>query len=80
MSATQSGAGGIGDLLADCSARGLAGLATLQESRSCLKNQSLHLRCLTVEHLGDLDVAEVADLGEHERRALLLREVVHVGE
>ena len=74
-----SGARG-GELFADLRARDLPGTAILDQGRTGLENQGLHLLGLTLEHLSDLRVIEVSDLREDEGGLLTLGKVVEVCE
>jgi hypothetical protein len=78
--ALESGAARRRELLADLDARRLAGAAPARERLARLEDQRLHLLAPHAEDLGDLVVAVVAELEEHERRALLLGEAFEVGQ
>lgn len=68
-----------GQLLAHGLAVDLACLAVVHEVRPGLEDERLDARGGTVEDLADLGVAEVSELEEHKRGALLLGQRAHVG-
>ena len=68
------------ELLADLGAVGLARVAACYERLTGLEHQRLDLLPRNAEHLADLFVAEGIDLGEHERRALVLGQAAHVDD
>ena len=69
-----------GELLSDLRARDLAGTATFDQGRAGLEDERLHLLDLTLEDLGDLAVAEVANLREDQCGLLTLGKLVEVCE
>ncbi|HEV2723709.1 MAG TPA: hypothetical protein VGV10_03675 [Thermoleophilaceae bacterium] len=75
----QGAAAGGGELLLDLFAAGIARVATLDQPGSCAKHEPLHLGHLAAQHLGHVGVREAAELGEHERGALVVRQLLQVG-
>jgi hypothetical protein len=69
-----------GQLLADLRARSFAGAAAGLERRSGLVGQRLDLLATTSQTLRDLVVGDVAQLGEHERGALVVRQPRQIGQ
>ena len=78
--AAQLAAAGVRELLADLLARGLARVALRDQVRARLVDERLDLGRRHADHRADLDVGHVGQLGEHERRALVLGEPVDVGQ
>lgn len=66
------------ELFAYLGTRRLPSAPALDQRVARLVDERLHLGRLTAEGLGDLDMGEVAQLGEHERGALVNRERSHV--
>ena len=54
--------------------------AALDQPRARLEDERLHLCHLALDDLGHLGVREVAELGEDERGALVVGQLLHVGE
>ena len=78
--AAQPSAARVGQLDADLLAVGLAGFAALGKTRARPEHEALHLIDLALEDVGDLDVGQVPELGEHECRTLVFGQVREIGE
>jgi hypothetical protein len=78
--APQRAATQVRKLLADLHARGLARRAAGDQGAAGLEHERLHLLLRAPEHGADLVVRHVAQLGEHERGALIGREAAEVAE
>jgi hypothetical protein len=68
------------ELLLDVAAVRLAGLARLHERGAGLEDEGRDASAPHAEDAGDLLVVEVAELGEHERRALVVAERVQIAD
>ena len=80
VGALERRAAGRRELLADLDARRLARPPPAGQRLARLEDERLHLVAPHAEDLGDLVVAVVAQLEEHERRALLLGQLLEVGQ
>jgi hypothetical protein len=76
--APKRAASGGGELFANVGARRLAGVAVFDQRRPRLEHERLHLHRVTSHDGADVRVRQVAELGEHQRRALLLGKLAHV--
>ena len=78
--APQLRAAQLRQLLADVGARRVARRAVGGQRRARLVDVGLHLLAPAVEDPRDLVVGDVAELGQHERRALVVRQPGEAGE
>jgi hypothetical protein len=80
LGAPQRAAAQHGELLLDLAAVGVARLARAGQRLAGLEDECLDLVPAHVERHSDLVVGEGTELGEDERRALVLGELLQVGE
>ena len=79
-SAPQGAAAQGRELLADVGARRLAGGAPADQRFAGLEHERLHLVPAHAEDLGDVVLGVIAELEEHERRALLVGQAAEVAD
>jgi hypothetical protein len=77
--AAQHVAGRRLEQLADLRARDAAGVAVGDQRLACLEHERLHLLRSASEHRGDLAVAQVAQLRQHEGGPLILGQPRQIG-
>src|SRR2546421_12648145 len=80
VAAPESPAALRGELLTDVGAVGLPRHATGQERLASLEDERLDLLLRDAQRLGDLIVSERIELGQDERRALIVRQTLHVDD
>ena len=80
LGASQRAAAQVGQLLADLLAGQLARLAAGHEPGARAVDKRLHARHLAAEDRGDVGLRQAADLGQQQRRALLVGQLAQVGQ